>query len=320
MTQPLNEAERRRHRRRNLAQSAVLLGGMIVLLSFCGWIVAGVEGVVWTLLASGLSLVLSPRISPRLILRMYGARPISPLELPVLFDLLARISKRAGLQRSPDLYYVPSPMLNAFTLGSREEAAIAVTDGLLRHLNRRELVGVLAHEVSHIRNNDLWIMSLADAISRLTGIMSIFGVLLLFGSLPLLLAGAGGVPWLLATLLMFAPTIGSLLQLALSRTREFDADIDAAGITGDPRGLAAALAKLERFQGGFMESVFLPGRRIPDPSLLRTHPSTEERVHRLLSLEQRPDPIDEEIRPMAMPAQFMPRRSSPNWHLTGLWH
>ena len=114
--------------------------------------------------------------------------------------------------------------------------------------------------------------------------------------------------------------IGNLLQLALSRTREFDADIDAAGITGDPRGLAAALAKLERFQGGLMERLLLPGRRVPDPSLLRTHPTTEERINRLLSLEQRSDRIDEEGWPMVIPDRFIPHRRAPSWHITGLWH
>ena len=327
MLTPLNERERRRHKRRNRAQSLLLLGGMVALLSACGWILSGPEGVVWALIAGSLSLLFSPRVSPGLILRLYRARPIHPAELPAVYDLLARVCERAGLDRVPALYYVPSRMLNAFAVGRREEAVIALTDGLLRHLSLRELAGVLAHEISHVRNNDLWIMGLADAIGRLTSVMSFFGMMLLFFNLPYLLAEAERVPWLLIALLVFAPTIGSLLQLALSRTREFDADLDAAGLTGDPRGLAAALVKLERFQGGLLETLFLPGRRLPDPSLLRTHPSTEERVRRLLSLEQRPDTALlaatgrdlERIAPV--PTRFAtPGLRPPRWRVTGLWH
>jgi heat shock protein HtpX len=204
MLTPLNERERRRHKRRNRAQSLLLLGGMVALLSACGWILSGPEGVVWALIAGSLSLLFSPRVSPGLVLRLYRARPIHPAELPSVYDLLARVCERAGLDRVPVLYYVPSRMLNAFAVGRREEAVIALTNGLLRHLSLRELAGVLAHEISHVRNNDLWIMGLADAIGRLTSVMSFFGMMLLFFNLPYLLAEAERVPWLLIALLVLA--------------------------------------------------------------------------------------------------------------------
>jgi heat shock protein HtpX len=133
----------------------LLLAGMVALLSACGWIVAGPEGIVWALIAGGVSLVFSPRISPRLILRLYRARPLHPAEAPAIHRVLARICERAGLLRVPALYYVPSRMLNAFAVGQSQEATVALTDGLLRHLTLRELAGVLAHEVSHARNRDL---------------------------------------------------------------------------------------------------------------------------------------------------------------------
>ena len=96
------------------------------------------------------------------------------------------------------------------------------------------------------------------------------------------------MPWLLVLTLALAPTFVSLLQLALSRAREFDADIDAAGLTGDPVGLASALDKLQRRQGSLWETILMPGGRIPDPSLLRTHPKTEERIVRLLPYPSTP--------------------------------
>ncbi len=136
-----------------------------------------------------------------------------------------------------------------------------------------------------------------------------------------MLTGADQVPWLLV-LLVAAPGIGSLLQLALARTREFDADLDAIGLTGDPVGLAAALTKLECYQGRFWQDIVLPGRRIPDPSILRSHPATEERVRRLA-----------ELRDLA-PAVPLPRMRDtfhhhgavpetppkPRWRKSGLWY
>jgi heat shock protein HtpX len=197
--------------------------------------------------------------------------------------------------------------------------SIAITDGMLRTLTLRELTGVLAHELSHIRNNDLWIMNLADSISRLTSAMAFMGTLLVFVSLPLMLFGAVSFPLILVILLVFAPTIGSLLQLALSRAREYDADLDAAGLTGDPVGLASALEKLERLQVGGWERIMFPGRRMPDPSLLRTHPPTEERIRRLLSLR------GSSVRPaVADPIRLMRHRpvvhTRPRWRATGLWY
>ena len=139
---------------------------------------------------------------------------------------------------------------------------------------------------------------------------------------PLLLAGMGPVPWVLVLLLIFAPSIGTLLQLALSRTREFEADLDGAGLTGDPAGLAAALQKPERYQVRFWEDIFLPGRRNPDPSVLRSHPVTEERVRRLLALQSE-GPFPHAERPGgAEPHRSIlpdsPRR--PRWRRSGLWY
>lgn len=306
----------RRHRRRNLIQSVLLLGGMVALLSACGWIVAGGEGVAWAVLAGGLSLVFSPRVSPGLVLRLYRARPLARWELPELHALLDEIAAAAGLPRAPGVYYIPSPVLNAFAAGSREAAAVAVTDGMLRRLDLRELAGVLAHEISHVRNGDLWIMGLADTISRLTRLMSMLGMLLLVFSLPALLLEGADVPWLLVGLLVFAPTLAALLQLALSRTREFDADLAAAGLTGDPAGLASALEKLERAQGRGWEGVLMPGRNLPDPSLLRSHPRTEERIRRLLAL-QVPVRLPWRHAALTFPEGLPPLR--PHWRMPGRW-
>ena len=134
-----------------------------------------------------------------------------------------------------------------------------------------------------MRNNDLWVMGLANMFSRSTSLL-LLGPFLLLLNLPLILFSQGMLSWWAILLLIFAPNLSALAQVALSRTREYDADLNAARLTGDPEGLADALAKIERLQGGWLEQILLPGRRVPEPSLPRTHPDTEERIARLMAL------------------------------------
>ena len=287
---PLNAAEQRRHKWRNRLHSLILLGGMIGLLALCGFVVFGPDGLIGLALAGGVLLLLSPQVSPQLVLRRYRAREIGHPELLWLLDAL---SQRAELPRRPRIFSIDSqimPVMNAFAVGSRNNAAIVVTDIMLARLSIRELAGVIAHEVSHVRNDDLWLMGLADLVGRLTRAMSLAGIVLIVLFLPTWLMGTVELPWLLLPLLLFAPQVTVLLQLALSRTREFDADLDAAGLTGDPEGLASALDKLERFQRGVWEQILMPGYRLPEPSVLRTHPPTAERVARLLALVEEEPP------------------------------
>lgn len=310
------------HRLKNVLQSGLLIVGMASIAAACAWTIWGGDGVVWVFSGVALALVLSPSIPPTFLLSMYRAEPLDRAEFPEGYEILKELARRADLPSVPQLYYIPSSLLNAFAVGNLRSAAIAVTDGLVRTLSLRELTGVLAHEVSHVRNNDLWIMNLADTMSRITGWFSYFGIFLLVLNLPLFLAGTTGVSWILIFLLIFAPTLMSLLQLALSRTREFDADLDAAELTGDPVGLASALEKLERYHGRFWEEFFFPGRQIPEPSLLRTHPPTEQRVRRLLELKQpahyaadlRP------LRPVSMPESLRLVKGPPRWRWPGLWY
>ncbi len=316
----LSERQRRLHKLRNLAQSALLIIGMLAVLGLSAFMLWGWAGLVWAIGLTGVSLLVAPSVAPEWVMRAYGARPLHPDEFPDGYALLRRLAARAGLERLPRLYWLPTELLNAFAVGRPERAAIGLSDGLLRALTPRELAGVLAHELSHVRNDDLWIMGLADIVSRLTSLLSWIGQLLLILNLPFVVAGEVVVPWLVVLLLVFAPTLVGLLQLALSRSREFDADLDAAALTGDPRGLASALAKLERFQGRYWEEILLPGRRMPVPSLLRTHPPTDERIRRLLDLYE----------PVERPLEFPDRLAGPwteravtgppRFHRTGVWY
>jgi heat shock protein HtpX len=318
---PLDAAERRRHKLRNVLQSALLLGGMVGLLAACGWLLFGPDGLVGMALGAALALIFGPRVSPQMVLRLYAARPLAPAQLPAVFDVVARLSERAGLERMPQLYYIRSRMLNAFTVGDRDQAVIALTDGILRRLDLRELAGVLAHEISHVRNRDLWLMSHADLTGRLTRVMTLFGLGLVIIGLPLWLGAGSEPPLLLILLLLFAPQLTVLLQLALSRAREFDADLDAAGLTGDPAGLISALAKLERAQGGRWEEILMPGYRLPEPSLLRSHPPTEQRIARLQALYGRAEESGlafAAAAPIGLAGREIERQ--PQARLLGYWH
>ncbi len=275
----------RRHALSNQLQTLFLLAVMGGFLALLGWLLWGAEGIDWLLFSGLVMLMLNPVATPTLVMRLYHARPLREEEAPQLHAALRELARRAGLARPPRLYYLPSQVPNAFAVGNAANATIAVSDGLLRLLDQRELVGVLAHEVSHIANNDLWVMGIADLFSRLTSVLSLFGQVLLFVNLPLLLFGGVVVDWPAVAILILAPNLSALAQLGLSRSREYHADLNGALLSGDPRGLASALAKLERTSSAGFEQILWPGRRIPEPSLLRTHPPTEERILRLLSLE-----------------------------------
>jgi heat shock protein HtpX len=315
-----SDRQRRRHKLRNLVQSTLLVLAMLAILGGCAGLVWGWAGLLWAVALALLSLLLTPSVVPEWVMRAYGAVPMGPAEFPDGHALLRRLAARAGLERAPRLYWLPTSLLNAFAVGRPGWAAIGLSDGLLRALDARELAGVLAHELSHVRNDDLWIMGLADVVSRLTSLLSWFGQMLLLLNLPFLVGGAVPVPWLVVLLLVLAPTLVGLLQLALSRAREFDADLDAAALTGDPQGLARALAKLERFQGRYWEEILYPGRRIPVPSLLRTHPPTEERIRRLLDLLELdalpPEPPERLLLPVGLRVVGGP----PRWHRSGAWY
>ncbi|MBN1248863.1 MAG: M48 family metalloprotease, partial [Anaerolineae bacterium] len=299
----------------------LLFLGMLVILAALGYAFFGLRAVVWAVTAAIPILLIGQRVSPQLMLRLYGARAIPAQGAPTLYRLVQSLSDRADLPRPPQLYYIPSPMMNAFSVGSRQDAALGITDGMLRNLSQRELVGVLAHEIAHIRDNDMRVMGFADMISRITGFLARMGQLLLFSNLPMLMMGRPTFSWAGVLLLIVAPTLTGMLQLALSRTREFQADLTAARLTGDPEGLASALRKLEHNQAGLLGRILLPNYRRPNPSLFRTHPHTDERIERLLSLREPSRPrITEEIRgEVELPNNLPQPRRDPRWYVTGVW-
>ncbi|HEC4508421.1 TPA: M48 family metalloprotease [Escherichia coli] len=305
-----------RHRWLNRLQTALLVLTLLGIAAVAGSLLLGDGGLWLALAAAGFTLLLEPAAASGLTLRLYGARPLYPDEAPDLWAVLRELAARAGLPAVPVPHYVPSGVVNAFATGSKHHAAIALTDGLLRSLTPRELTGVLGHEIAHIANEDLRVMGLADSISRLTHLLALLGQLAIVLSLPALLLGVAEVNWPALLLLAVAPQLALLAQLGLSRVREFDVDRLAAELTGDPHGLASALAKIERVSRSW-RAWLLPGWGNPEPSWLRTHPATAERIERLLELAP----------PPAMPpfpsARFVPEVTvsprPPRWRTGGLW-
>jgi heat shock protein HtpX len=267
------------------AQSAVLVASLAALLGLVGWMLGGGQ---LAFLLIGCVVVLyffGPMMSPALILKLSSGRRLFPEEAPQLHGILQNLSRKAGLSHLPSLFYLPTDAMLAFTVGSRNNAAIAVSMGLMRRLSWQEQTAVLAHEISHIRHNDVRIMAFAGLAGQFTRFLSMFGQIMLLFSLPMILVGQVVISWPAIMLLIFSPTLSSLLQLALSRSREYNADLSAAELTANPEALASALAKIDKFQKSVFSRLVWPmGPRMPQSSWLKTHPPTKERIRRLLEV------------------------------------
>ena len=251
--------------------TAAIFAGMVAILYLCVRLVIGDDAMLIILAVVVLMALLTMQPSVGLLMRLSRAVPVSPREVPELYAALSELARRAGLSIRPVLYYQPTPAINAFAVGSHDDAAIALSDGAFRFLSRSELVSVLAHEVAHIAAGDTRLMALGSVLIRVTQGVAMVGML----GLLLLLFVTGDpneAPIETTVLLSVSTPIVLLLYLALSRNREFAADLTAARLTGDAIGLARALQKIDKDRGA-------SGTHHP---LLRTHPKTAERVANLL--------------------------------------
>lgn len=269
-------------RMRNLLHTVLLIASMVTIAATVAWLVWGETAVAWVASVVAFSLAFSRNAPSKWILALLRAEPLSPAQWLDGYAIVKELSSRAGLNHTPRLYYLASPVPNAISLGRGKHSAIVITKGLLQRLNEREIAGVLAHEISHFRANDIGLLNLATILNHVTFLMAFSGLLLLVLSLPFYWVSAQPPPFLLILLLGLAPNAVTLLTLALSRTREFDADQGAAALTGDPAGLASALGKLEMRGEAYWRLVF-PERAQMSP-WLRSHPSGRERIEHLLNL------------------------------------
>ncbi|XKH59886.1 zinc metalloprotease HtpX [Halomonas sediminis] len=285
---PIGKQRLWRSRIKNGLQTLLIIAGLALILAVPGYLLAGGLGIVVSLGVVVAGALAGSWVPARYILADTGAGLLDRHQAPSLYRLLDTLYHHAGLTQPPQLFYAPSPDLNAFAVGTRHDGGIAVTEGLLHTLTLRELAGVLAHEVSHLRHGDTRVMSMAAAMTRLTfWLTTVLQISLLFMA-PLILVGDVRLPWGLLLVVAFAPSLSTLLQLGLSRNREYTADLEAVTLTGDPVGLASALATLERHQGRWLATLF--GRHPPAGlDWLRTHPPTEERIRRLMMVDEPPE-------------------------------
>jgi heat shock protein HtpX len=272
----------RRRRRANRVQSAAILLTLVGFAALTGLLIGGSDGLIFAAGLAALFLIISATAGDELFRQAYGAVQATPAIAPDLVRVLTELGRRAGLPCTPTLYIVPSGILQALAAGNRNAPAIAVTSGLLHALPAREVAAVLAHEVAHIRHGDAFLMRLAAAAGIMTHAMATTGLFLLITYLPILQAAGVAVPWPAILLLVGAPLVSDLLQLSLSRRREFLADAGAVELTGDPVALATALRRIEVLQGDDWERSATRGWRWLH--WLRTHPTTRERLEGLAAL------------------------------------
>jgi heat shock protein HtpX len=317
----MNQKKLGKYNSLNIIQSLLLVISMGLVLGLTGWLIGGFNlaafavGLTFFLFFSNLF------FSPYIVARMYRGRPLSYSEAPGLYQLLKKISCRAGLRNIPWLFYIPGDGINAFTSGTGENAVVAISEGLLRRLSLRETAAVLAHEISHIRNDDIRIMSFAGMTSQLTYWLSSVGQFFLIFNLPMILVNGQTISWTAIFLLIMAPSINGLLQLALSRTREYRADLGAAELLGNPEPMASALSKIDRYQNGYLRWLFWPKyQRVPEAGLLRTHPPTEKRIQKLFEIRYRPKVTNETESRFSYQASTFERRVPPWNPLIYLWN
>jgi heat shock protein HtpX len=280
----------------NYARTALLMAAMTGLFLALGWALGGSQGMTIALVVACGMNVFSYWFSDRLVLRMYGAREIGEAEAPHLFRMVRDLAARAQMPM-PRVYIMDDDQPNAFATGRNpENAAVAATTGLLRMLEPREVAAVMAHELAHVRNRDSLIMTVTATLAGAIGMLANFGMM--FG------AGARdseGRPNPLGAILgiaaaILAPLVAGLVQMAISRSREYEADRVGAEICGDPTALASALDKISRGAQAihndraeanpasahlFIVNPLAGGTR---DSLFSTHPATENRIAQLLAL------------------------------------
>ena len=276
----------------NYLRTAILLAGLTALFMGVGYLIGGASGAVIALLVAAVMNLASYWNADKLVLAMHDAHEVDETTAPELVHLVQDLARRDGLPM-PRVYLMDNPQPNAFATGRNpEHAAVAVTSGLLQMLSREEIAGVLAHELAHVRNHDTLTMTITATIAGAISMLAQFG--LFFGGSRDNNSGLGVIGTL--AMVILAPIAAMIVQMAISRTREYAADNLGARIAGQPMWLASALAKISNaaHQVPNMDAEHNPATAhmfIVNPlsghgvdNLFATHPSTENRIAALRQL------------------------------------
>ncbi|EHR73090.1 Zn-dependent protease with chaperone function [Burkholderiales bacterium JOSHI_001] len=277
----------------NLMKTAILMAAITALFMLLGQMLGGQTGMMLALVVALGMNFFSYWFSDKMVLKMYNAREVDETSAPQFVRMVRELADKAQLPM-PRVYIIDEAAPNAFATGRNpEHAAVAATTGIIRTLSERELRGVMAHELAHVKHRDILISTISATMAGAISMLANFGMM--FGGRDSEGRPANPLVGLLVAIL--APLAAGLIQMAISRAREFEADRGGAEISGDPQALASALQKIQRYaQGGIpMEAA----ERHPETAqmmimnplsggglrgLFSTHPSTEERVERLLAL------------------------------------
>jgi heat shock protein HtpX len=275
----------------NNFKTAVLLTGMTLFVILVGQIVGGQRGAVMALILAGVMNFISYFFSDKIAIMSSGAKPVSREEMPRLYEIVERLTAKANLPM-PKLFIIPTDSPNAFATGRNpQHASVAVTAGILKLLTDDELEGVLAHELGHVRNRDILISSVA---ATLAGAITLIARMAYYGELFGGFGGRdrdrnGGIISALAMMIL-APIAALLIQMAVSRSREYQADATGAHFTGNPYALANALRKIEEWSQRIPMAaspatahlyISRPRLGMSFGNLFSTHPPTAERIARL---------------------------------------
>ncbi|MBI2961248.1 MAG: zinc metalloprotease HtpX [Betaproteobacteria bacterium] len=274
----------------NWFKTAILMAAIMALFGVVGAMLGGGQGMMLALVFGGAMNLLAYWFSDAMVLRMYNAQEVDETSAPQLWRMVRELSQAAGLPM-PRVYLIDEAQPNAFATGRNpEHAAVAATTGILQLLSARELRGVIAHELAHIKHRDILISTISATVAGAISALAQFGMF--FGSRD----GERSNPVVSILIMIVAPIAAMLIQFAISRAREFEADRGGAGISRDPNALADALGKIDRYARGLpMEAAeahpATAQMMIINPlsgggvaGLFSTHPSTEERIARLRAM------------------------------------
>ena len=280
----------------NLMKTAVLMAAITALFMLIGRWMGGQAGMMLALVVALGMNFFSYWFSDKIVLKMYNAREVDDSTAPQFVAMVRDLAQRANLPM-PKVYLIDEDAPNAFATGRNpEHAAVAATTGIIRALSARELRGVMAHELAHVKHRDILLSTISATMAGAIGMLASFGMM--FGGRSSDGRPANPIAGILVAIL--APLAASLIQMAISRAREFEADRGGAEISGDPAALASALDKIHRYAQGIPLG---PAERHPETAqmmimnplsagglrgLFSTHPPTEERVAALMAMAARP--------------------------------
>jgi len=280
----------------------LLLGSLSVVLVFIGGYLGGQTGMFIALLMAGGMNFYAYYFSDTAILKHYNATEVDPREAPMIYRVVERLAERAHLPM-PKVYIIHDPIPNAFATGRNpQHAAVAITTGLLELLDEEEVEGVMAHELSHVAHRDILVATVAATIAgAIAFIANMLQLGAMFGR-----NNRNGNPLLMIVMAILLPIAATVIQMTISRSREFMADAGAARLTGHPEWLQNALVKLTNYnhtgevQGATPENAHMfiispfDGKNFSFSNLFRTHPTTEQRLERLEALKGEVQPLEEE--------------------------